>query len=117
MATVMQGSKLRDRITIEQLSTARDPEYNTPTGSWTVFARRIPAEVVVESPGAGEAVKGALQVASQVSRIRLRYLPGVTAAMRVIIHGKADRIASITGGPAMLGQYQWLEFMVTEVTK
>lgn len=102
----MRAGRLRHRITVQQQATGRDG-HGGKTGPWTDFMADIPAAV--------EPIRGrefaALQAAqSDVSiRFRIRFTPGITAAMRVVWEGKAYEIV---GPPIDLaGLHRELELM------
>lgn len=109
----MRGSQLDRRITIEAPATV-DGDYGPQPGGWTSFAARIPAQVQDTLPGKFESVQQGLRIAAWPARVRIRYLAGVTSAMRIIVHGATDRTMHITAGPAEIGRREWLEFVVTE---
>ena len=108
----MEAGKLRDRITIEnRAAPVVDPDHGPQPGEWTLFARRIAAEVQDVLPSKDESTQDGVRVASGQTRIRFRYRPGVTAAMRVTVHGQDERVMAIVGGPAILGLRDGIEIM------
>ena len=58
-----------------------------------------------------EAAADQPEVGRRPARIRIRYLVGLTADMRVIID---TRVHQIISGPATLGRREAMEFMVEE---
>jgi len=83
--------RLRHTVTIEQKSTGRD-SYGQPTTTWTTFAT---VRAAVE-PLRGREFFSADQFNSEVTaRIRIRYLSGVTAAMRVSFESRLYNIKAI----------------------
>lgn len=112
----MRGSNLDRRITIEQKSITQDPNYGTEVIAWTVVASRIPAQVQDALPSKSETTKDALRMATQPSRVRIRYRSDITSDMRITVHGSSDRIMQIVSGPAEIGRREWLEMMVEAYT-
>lgn len=109
----MRAGQLDRRITIESPSVV-DGGYGPQPGPWVAFAARIPAQVLDVLPSKSESVQNGLRIAVQPARVRIRYLAGITSAMRVIVHGATDRTMQITAGPAEIGRAEWTEFVITE---
>lgn len=109
----MRAGQLDRRITIERPAMV-DGEYGPQPGGWATFAARIPAQVLDTLPSKSESVQQGLKMAARPSRVRIRYLAGVTSDMRIVVHGPTDRTCEITAGPAEIGRREWLEFVVTE---
>lgn len=111
----MRGGQLDRRITIQRQATVDDPEYGPQVGGWEDVATRVPAQVADVLPSRSEAFGVAAQNAIP-ARVRIRFLPGLTADMRIILHGKTspneDTIRRISAGPAEIGRREWTEFMV-----
>lgn len=78
----MRAGRLRSVITIQTFTATRN-ELNDVVKSWTTFAT-IRADVEPERGGEGFVSRQTLS--TQPVLIRARYLPGVTAGMRVL-HG------------------------------
>ena len=110
----MIGAVLDQRITIEQKTITRDPDYGTESITWTAFASRIAAQVQDVLPSRSESVKQGLRVTTRPARIRIRYRTGITSDMRVVVHGAAERTLQITGGPAELGRREGIEMTCEE---
>lgn len=110
----MRAAQLDRKITIEQKTVTRDPDYNTEVIAWTVFASRISAQVQDVLPSKSEQVSQGIRVATQPARVRIRYMAGITSDMRVIVHGSTDRTMEIVGGPAEIGRREWLEMVCEE---
>jgi SPP1 family predicted phage head-tail adaptor len=98
---------LDKRITIEQPVTTQG-DYGEPVTSWSVLAV-VWANVQDELPSKSEAVQQGLAIAKNRARIRFRYLSTVTSACRITVRGATDRVFAIIGGPAELGNHQWME--------
>ena len=107
------------RITLQVQTTVNHPEYGPQPGGWINFAERVHAQKLDALPGnsPAEETKAGLRVATYRSRIRIRYMRGVTADMRVILHGDTDEIYEMTSPPAEIGRREWLEFTIAEYTK
>ena len=102
------------RITFQLPPTDQEDIYGTVTGDWTTFAANVPAQVQDKLPSKAETVQNGLSLSANASRIRLHYMPGITSAMRVIVHGETERTCEIVGGPAELGRREGLELLVVE---
>lgn len=87
----MIAGQLRHSITIQQLSTARD-DYGGVVETWADFAT-VNASV---QPLSGRELIAA-QAAQSESRVKMsmRYIPGVTEAMRVSYGGKVYNITAV----------------------
>lgn len=104
------ASNLDTRIRIERKVVTYDPHYGTEQVNWTEFAC-VWAEVKDILPSKAERLADSIQIGRRPARIRTRYLPGLTAEMRVIID---TRVHQIISGPATLGRREAMEFMVEE---
>lgn len=101
-------------ITIEHKTVTRDPDYGTEIIAWATFISRIAANWQDALPSKSEQVQQGVHIATHPARVRLRYLPGVTSDMRIVLHGSPDKTFQITGGPAQIGRMEYLELMVEE---
>jgi SPP1 family predicted phage head-tail adaptor len=91
----MQAGKLRHKVTIEQLlvGSPQDTPEGAPDAAWTIILPDIWAAV---EPLQGRELFAAQEHHSEVTtRIRIRYRPGITAAMRVAFDGRLYNIRSI----------------------
>ena len=113
----MRAGQLDRRITIERKTGARDPKYGTQADQWEPVFARIPAQVKDELPSKSEKVSSGVRTTSAPARIRIRYMSGITAEMRIVVHDQVERVMEIVGAPAEIGRREWLEFVATEVTK
>lgn len=104
------ASKLDTRIRIERKVVTHDPQYGTELVTWTEFAC-VWAEVKDILPSKAERLADSIQIGRRPARVRIRYLAGLAADMRVIIE---TRVYQIISGPAVLGRRLGLEFMVEE---
>lgn len=109
----MRAGQLDRRITIERPGMI-EGEYGPQPGGWVSVAARVPAQVQDALPSRSETVQDGLAVATRPARLRMRYLHGVTSAMRVTLHGDTDVIYQIVGGPAEIGRRQWLEMTIEQ---
>ncbi|MCR4331285.1 MAG: head-tail adaptor protein [Sulfuricaulis sp.] len=117
----MRAGLLDKQITIEQKQVTVDPTYGTELVSWIplvaeagspTVAVRFWAEVKDALPSRSESVTQGLAVARNQSRLRMRYRSDVTSDMRVTVHGSADVVYQIVGGPAVIGRNEWLEMVI-----
>ena len=106
------ASRLDTRIRIERKVVARDPQYGTEAVTWAEFAT-VWAEVKDILPSRAERLADSIQIGRRSARIRIRYLAGLSADMRIIID---HRIHQIISGPAMLGRRAAMEIMVEELS-
>ncbi|WP_397578462.1 head-tail adaptor protein [Sphingorhabdus sp.] len=104
------ASSLDTRIRIERKLVTRDPQYGTEQVTWGQFAY-VWAEVRDILPSKAERLADSVQIARRPARIRIRYLAGLVADMRVIFD---NRIHQIVSGPATLGRREAMEIMVEE---
>ena len=106
------ASKLDRRIRIERKVVARDPQYGTEQITWTEFAC-VWAEVKDILPSRAERLADSIQIGRRPTRIRIRYLPGLAADMRIIIDNRTHQIIS---GPATIGRHEAMEIMAEELS-
>jgi SPP1 family predicted phage head-tail adaptor len=104
------ASKLDTRIRIERKAVTRDAQYGTEVLTWAPFAC-VWAEVKDILPSRAERQAESIQIGRRPARLRIRYLAGLAADMRVIIDSRVHQIIS---GPATLGRREAMEFMVEE---
>ncbi len=98
------------RIRIERKAVTRDAQYGTEVLTWAPFAC-VWAEVKDILPSRAERQAESIQIGRRPARLRIRYLAGLAADMRVIIDSRVHQIIS---GPATLGRREAMEFMVEE---
>jgi len=108
----MEIGKLDRRIRIEQQS-GRDSDYGTPTDAWTTVAT-VWANIQEVLPSKGESQADGIRIAERPARVRIRYLDGVTSAMRVVWLDRSDRLMKIITPPVELGRGEGMEFMVSD---
>jgi head-tail adaptor len=110
----MRGSQLDRRITILAAVLVQEQTFGSIEETWATYAGadRIAAQVQDLLPAKAETAEGGLRLARRTSRVRIRYRAGVTAAMRIVLHGSTDETLQIVGQPAELGRREWLEFVV-----
>jgi head-tail adaptor len=106
------ASKLDTRVQIERKQISHDPQYGTEQVTWVEFAC-VWAEVRDILPSGAERYADFIQIGRRPARVRLRYLAGLAADMRVIIN---NRVHQIISGPATLGRREGMEIMVEELT-
>jgi head-tail adaptor len=104
------ASSLDIRIRIERKVVARDLQYGTEEVTWGQFAC-VWAEIRDILPSKAERLADSIQIGRKPARIRIRYLAGLAADMRIIID---NRIHQIISGPAILGRRNAMEIMVEE---
>lgn len=107
-----RANKYDRRITIMRPGPEIDGEYGPQPGEPTVFAARVPARRWDERPRNTENDQGALHRANKPSKIVIRWLPGVTPDMFIIMHDENDSKYQIKSWPAEIGRREELEFAV-----
>ncbi len=89
---MIAAGSLRHLITIEH-QVASENSLGEPSMAWEAFASNVRSEV---KPISGRAYMEARQAQSEVShRVRIRYLPGVAAHMRVIFEDRRMEIEAV----------------------
>mgnify|MGYP000001588758 CR=1 FL=1 len=106
------ASKLDTRIRVERKQVSHDPQYGTEQATWVEFAC-VWAEVRDLLPSRAERHADYIQIGRRPARVRLRYLAGLAADMRVVIN---NRVHQIIAGPAIPGRREGMEIMVEELT-
>jgi SPP1 family predicted phage head-tail adaptor len=104
------ASKLDTRIRIERKAVTLDPLYGTETVTWAEFAA-VWAEVKDVLPSRAERLADSIIIANRPARIRMRYLAGITADMRVIV---GNRTMHIVSGPAEIGRREGIELIAQQ---
>lgn len=87
----MQAGKLRHRVTIQSPPTAQD-EVGQPVGDWVDFAT-VWADV--RFINGLEAARTGIPTSAVTASIRIRYLAGVSANMRVLHDGKVFDVKAV----------------------
>jgi len=104
--------RLDEQVTIEQRTKQKDPEYGTSTEAWVAVADHVWANVQDQLPSRGESTTNGVAMAVTRTRLRIQVDHRITSAMRVILHGKRDRVMEIIAGPAELDDRRHMEFML-----
>lgn len=108
----MRAGQLDRRITIQRPATVDDPVYGPQPGGWEDVHARIPAQVLDDLPSKTESVQGGLRMSDHPARVRIRYMRGLTSAMRVVVHDVTDEVYQIDSTPAEIGRREWTEFTI-----
>lgn len=108
----MRGGALDRRITIQRPGEVVDGEFGPLPAGWIDVFTRLPAQVWDDLPSKSEAAQGGLRVSNRPARVRIRYLPGITSDMRVVVHNEVDEVFQISGGPAAIGRREWTEMTI-----
>ena len=86
----MQSGKLRKRLIIQQRSSTQD-QYNQPLTTWSDVAT-VWGSI---QPLTGRELIAGQAVNSEISHlVEIRYMPGITAAMRISYNGRFFNITS-----------------------
>lgn len=110
-------------VTVEYPVNATDGTQ-TPTWAPLVYAvgspavaEKFPAEVQDVMPSRVEGVNQGLVLARNQTRVRMRWRSDLTPAMRITVHGEADRVLQIIGGPAeIFGRKQFIEVFCESIS-
>jgi head-tail adaptor len=99
------------RIRIER----QKPDTSTDgagSGTWELVDE-VPANIQDALPSRTERLTDGINISARPARVRMRWRPDLTSAMRFV---EGDRIMQIISGPAELGRRDGLEFMVEDYT-
>lgn len=111
----MTGAGQYDRrITVMRPGVVEDGEYGPQPGEPVVVAARVPARRLDNlPPRSTESNEGPLRQSEKPARIRMRYVPGVTSDMQIIMHDENDRVYQIMTQPAEIGRREAIEFVAS----
>ena len=113
---VADAGTLNRRITLLSRHVMQESVFGTDTITWPPFAE-VWADVEDILPSRAERISPGIDLASKPCLIRMRFLAGVTADMRIRY---GTRILQIIGGPAVMrddaGRVVGLELMAVEVS-
>ena len=107
--------RLDEQVTIEQRTVEKDPEYGTDikgSEAWVPVAAAIWANVQDQLPSRGESTSNGVTTAVTRTRLRIQNDNRITTAMRVVLHGKSDRVMQIIAGPALLDDRRHTEYIL-----
>ena len=110
---MIQVPNMDTRVRVERKSISQDPTYGTDVVTWVPLAT-VWAQVmdVLPSRQQAEQTRQQLQVATQRSRVRMRYRTDMDSSMRCVIGGLMHHIVS---GPAEVGgRHQLIEIVVEQ---
>lgn len=107
--------RLNERATVQQRSASRDPAYGRKTEAWNAISERIWVEVKDVLPSRAESSEGGVQRSSAQARLRLRRQIPIATGMRVVLHGRGDRVMQVIAGPALLDDRTHIECMIEEI--
>jgi len=88
----MNSLPLNKRVTVERLEPTTDPDYGCMVEAW------IPTHSVwaaIETLTGREFVIAMTAQAEVTIQVRIRYLPGITSAMRITYQGRIFNIQSV----------------------
>ena len=104
--------RLDRRCRIEQKTVTQDATYGSPVESWSLLAV-IWCNIQDVLPSKSEAVKNGLVIGTKQKRWRARYCGDLDSSMRIVIDGITHQIV---GGPAELGQHEYIECVIEAYT-
>lgn len=109
---VSDAGTLDRRVTIMAKHPVQDIVFGTETITWQPFAD-VAASVQDILPSRAERMAPGVNLATKPCIIRIRYLAGITADMRVRY---GERTLQIIAGPSILGRNMGIELMAEEVS-
>lgn len=96
MGKPVKAGRLRHRVSIEEIVSTLDSDGATEE-AWIVFAWPVPADITAIS---GRELIAAQTVQSKIAtRIRIRYLPGLKASMRIVHRADIFNIEAVIPDP------------------
>lgn len=107
----MEARTLDRLVDVERPVIGRDPATGAQTIAWQAFATGIWASKEDTASVGDEMLRDGVQSHGQVSRMRIRWLPGLTTAMRLNLGG--GRLRQILG-MAELGRAEGWELTTRE---
>jgi len=107
--------KLDHRLRIEQKSVSQESAFGSQAVSRTTFAT-VWGEVQDVLPSRAEQQGDGVRIQNRPSRVRIRYLSGLTSDMRVIDTSRSNREMRIVSGPVEMGRQEGMEFMAETYT-
>jgi SPP1 family predicted phage head-tail adaptor len=120
-AVRVSAGTLTRLITVERQQVVQDANYGSQVVTWVPLAvlpgsppvaERFWAEVQDALPSRSESVMQGVAVARNQTRVRIRWRSDIDSSMRITVHGDADVIYQIVGGPAEIrGRRRMLEMM------
>lgn len=106
-----------EQVSIEKLTTTKDPRYGTPVQTWLTLHDHFWANVQDVLPSRAEATANGLTVGVTRTRLRIRGADGVDMAMRVKLHSRGDKVMQIIAGPARLDGNEFDEYFLESYGK
>lgn len=89
----MRAGLMDQRITIQKAVMTRDPTFGSEVLTWQTFATVWAA---VNDINSVERVNNEIRTITRVTKIQIRYIPGITADMRILLtDGRVLAITSI----------------------
>ena len=107
----MNAGQLNTRCRIDAKSITQDPVYGTELVTWVVLVT-VWCNIQDELPSKSEALKQGLAVATNRTRVRMRYRTDIDSSMRLVINRPPETVYQIVGGPAILGNKDGIELVV-----
>jgi len=96
---------LNRRITIER-PTADDSLMGAGSEVWDPIGPAVWAEILDVRPSRDERLASGINLTTRQAIVTMRYRADITPDMRI---KSGDRVMQIVGGPAEIGNRQWLE--------
>lgn len=107
----MSGRFVRT-ISIDYPVYETDATYGPRVSRWERLAT-CQAELQDVLPSRSESLRVGLEMARNLTRLRMRWRGDVDSTMRIVVHGDSDLVYQIVSGPAAIkGRKRWMEMMV-----
>lgn len=111
----MNPGTLDTRARFEKKTKVKDPVHGSQSEQWVPFAVRwVGLQDVL--PSRAEKMLGQMVISANSTRLRMRYCSDIHSGMRIVVDRPAAVTYSIISGPAIVGNKQFLEFMIERVS-
>jgi head-tail adaptor len=101
-----------DQVSIEHLTTTKDPVYGTQIQAWVRLYDHYWANVQDVLPSRAEATGNGLAIGTRRARLRMRDVPAAFMTMRAVLHSRGDLVMQIVAGPARVEGTDYDEFAI-----
>lgn len=108
---MLKTGQLNRRCRIEYKTVSPDPHFGTDIITWVALTT-LWCELQDILPSRSESVKNGLEIATQQTRVRMRYRADVNSSMRLVLLSPVEAIYQIISGPAIIGNKEGIELVV-----
>jgi len=110
----MKAINLNIRGRIEYPVETLDATYRNPQTAWALLGVRY-MQLVDDLPSRSENETARLSVAQNYIRCRMRFCTDVDSTMRIVVNRPTATAYNIVSGPAIIGNNDYVEFMLERV--